>query len=533
MDGYYYVWADTVCIDKSSSAELQEAIKSMWRWYRQARECYVFLADVVEPTQFECSRWWTRGWTLQELIAPQHVIFVTKDWTILGTRRSLSNVINSVTLIPIWALEQGLPNRSDFTIAERMSWASERQTTRVEDQAYSLMGLFDVNMPMLYGEGRKAFTRLQEEIIRRSSDQTIFAWEMMDGSVDFLSQSPDAFSALADLSNPSTGEYDVYHIKSSFIRRGTHSITNEGLNIELQLTPWSPLTYLALTNYQPKNLGFFIRKLDKQGRYVRVIDLTHGSVYPCLNKEKSVPMRFRLWQSDRPFRTERVTIVHSLDNPEERSHHNALYFHGYRLDNNYLAANVQVKAVDGVREWSPEHKFRTVLQFPPGGYGRIGSLSFPSKLKGHLDIPVSLMHLHFGFDFDGQPVFVVNRTHPDELESEEKAPFRLTDAENEKISTAETNEGLLIASRHLWMFKLNVPKEQTGSFLVNLRTVGDTDLSIRIMRSVCKWPWTISMRLVSREHRLEGKVVKVSAPYEVSCFGHPKEEPWNEALLEA
>ena len=181
-DGYGYIWVDTCCIDKSSSAELSEAINSMYKWYQNAEKCYAYLADVPtgadlwpKQSSFRRSRWFTRGWTLQELIAPSNLIFYSAEWLYLGTRYVLSSLLTEITGVDytILAGARGIENAS---IAKKMSWASNRVTTRVEDIAYCLMGLFAVNMPMLYGEGDRAFIRLQEEIIKNSDDQSLFAW---------------------------------------------------------------------------------------------------------------------------------------------------------------------------------------------------------------------------------------------------------------------------------------------------------------------------------------------------------------------
>jgi heterokaryon incompatibility protein (HET) len=175
-DGFQYFWIDTCCIDKSSSEELQEAITSMFRWYRDAAICYVYLADVPRPAlgaddkssqmqweSFRRSRWFTRGWTLQELVAPASVKFFSKEGEQLGNKESLERHIHEVTGIPIKALRDS--SLSDFSIFERMLWAEKRETTREEDMAYSLLGIFDVCMPLIYGEGReKASKRLREEI---------------------------------------------------------------------------------------------------------------------------------------------------------------------------------------------------------------------------------------------------------------------------------------------------------------------------------------------------------------------------------
>ncbi|KAK0634092.1 heterokaryon incompatibility protein-domain-containing protein, partial [Immersiella caudata] len=178
-DGFDYAWVDTCCIDKTSSAELSEAINSMYRWYQNADICYAYLSDVPSSgaRRFEESRWFTRGLTLQELIAPSRIIFFDQTWVEIGTKTTLGEMIMHRTGIP-FAVLNGDPGAVErATVAQRMSWASTRQTTRVEDIAYCLLGIFGVNMPLLYGEGERAFIRLQEEIIKISDDHSIFAWQ--------------------------------------------------------------------------------------------------------------------------------------------------------------------------------------------------------------------------------------------------------------------------------------------------------------------------------------------------------------------
>jgi Heterokaryon incompatibility protein (HET) len=183
-DGLQYFWVDTCCIDKSSSAELQEAINSMFRWYHEAAKCYVYLSDVSThdfdekdrlsqftwESAFRKSKWFTRGWTLQELIAPASVEFFSLQGKRLGDKRSLEQQVHEITGIAVQAL-RGNP-LSHFSIAERMSWAKIRETKRKEDLAYSLLGIFDVHMPLIYGEGlENAFIRLEREIDRASKSK--------------------------------------------------------------------------------------------------------------------------------------------------------------------------------------------------------------------------------------------------------------------------------------------------------------------------------------------------------------------------
>ena len=186
-DGFEWLWMDTCCIDKTSSAELSEAINSMYRWYENSRVCYAYLHDVsgsslptasddgVYPNSNGWPEWFSRGWTLQEMIAPGNVQFFNKDWQRIGDKRTLAATLATITRVPQIVLTDGLSSNRPC-VAQILSWAADRTTTRVEDRAYSLLGLLDVNMPMLYGEGKKAFQRLQLEIIRMSDDQSIFAW---------------------------------------------------------------------------------------------------------------------------------------------------------------------------------------------------------------------------------------------------------------------------------------------------------------------------------------------------------------------
>jgi hypothetical protein len=176
-DELQHFWVDTCCIDKSSSAEVQEAINSMFRYYKNATKCYVYLSDVSKGTSnehdspsrstwrsgFRKSRWFTRGWTLQELIAPKSVEFFSSEEMWLGDKGSMEQQIHEITGIAIQALQGN--SLSTFSSEERMSWAQNRDTTREEDKAYSLLGIFDIHMPLIYGEGKeKALVRLREQI---------------------------------------------------------------------------------------------------------------------------------------------------------------------------------------------------------------------------------------------------------------------------------------------------------------------------------------------------------------------------------
>jgi hypothetical protein len=171
-DGLVYFWIDTCCINKDSDSELSEAIRSMFRWYQEASKCYVYLSDVLARSSdpsweyvFQKSRWFTRDWTLQELLAPRRVDFFSYDNMNerLGSKQELVQHIHQITGIPIEALLGG--ELSKFSVKKQLSWAENRNTTRGEDKAYCLFGLFDIQIPVLYGETKeKAWRRLINEV---------------------------------------------------------------------------------------------------------------------------------------------------------------------------------------------------------------------------------------------------------------------------------------------------------------------------------------------------------------------------------
>ncbi|KAJ9607378.1 hypothetical protein H2200_008451 [Cladophialophora chaetospira] len=233
--GLRYVWIDTCCIDKKSSAELSEAINSMFKWYAEATICIAYLSDVDSwhrdvsdlERQLSRSRYYQRGWTLQELIAPNKVDFYDKYWNRIGTKESMSRQLEQITGIESDAFLH-VKRLSSYPIACRMSWAASRRTMRIEDIAYCLLGIFDINMPLLYGEGANAFRRLQEEIIKESDDQTIFAWEH-DMAESNWEQARGVF-AQHPVQFKNSATFIPAHLGG-----GAYNITNKGLSITLPL----------------------------------------------------------------------------------------------------------------------------------------------------------------------------------------------------------------------------------------------------------------------------------------------------------
>lgn len=274
-----YVWVDTCCIDKRSSSELSEAVNSMYRWYEEAKVCYVYLSDIIyndgEPDNFTTSVWFTRGWTLQELLAPNTLFFFDSQWRKIGSKSDLGVSIAKRTRIAQWALSFFDPRH--YSIAQKMAWAAGRQTTRIEDRAYSLLGIFDVNLPLLYGEGEKAFTRLQEEIMRVSNDTSIFAWSSYaDPYFAMLARTPDAFSEHAvRLSGPWRDDFVVSKAGISATFHLWHYVFNIYLvvlgNDGSENKQGFDQTFTQKDDQQRSCIGIFLQHNHQDDRFQRVI----------------------------------------------------------------------------------------------------------------------------------------------------------------------------------------------------------------------------------------------------------------------
>ncbi|KAG8158545.1 hypothetical protein KVR01_011667 [Diaporthe batatas] len=235
--GLQYVWIDTCCIDKSSSAELTEAINSMFQWYKDAEVCFAYISDLspnnggpaLDWLNSGHYRWFTRGWTLQELVAADKIEFYDADWGYRGDKATLMRQLHRVTVID----EQVLTDSNilaEIPVARKMSWASSRHTTRTEDMAYCLLGLFDISMPMIYGEGDRAFIRLQEEIAKETNDLSLFAWTSKEendseGFRGMFARSPAEF---ADCRN-------IVRWADFLAPRPEFVITNHGVRLETSL----------------------------------------------------------------------------------------------------------------------------------------------------------------------------------------------------------------------------------------------------------------------------------------------------------
>ncbi|MCJ1311162.1 hypothetical protein MMC25_004832 [Agyrium rufum] len=370
-----YVWVDTCCIKKDSDAELTEAINSMYRWYKASAVCYAFLADVnagpfdseaLEP-QIKASVWFERGWTLQELLAPTYVIFQNQRWENLGTKRKMSYLLNRIT-------------------------------TRREDMAYCLLGIFEVNMPMLYGEGDKAFLRLQEEICRRSDDHTIFAWPInRQDQPGLLADSPKAFE-------------NCQNIRALTSRKGRspYSLTNRGLTTKFIATQFSTDTYLVrldcsdgpqVKDVEPGlelRLGMYLCRLSEDDQYARVKydGKTFGQV------------KTSVWDQELPKNSQPVRPVEQIEvSVKQQLTESNILFYRNRI-NGFRIATLELleRSKDGKDKykvnasvWDPDE---CIMGAVPGAFGNVGVLDISAQDR-------KIKAIKLGFDFEYNPVCFV------------------------------------------------------------------------------------------------------------------------------
>jgi hypothetical protein len=301
IDGFEWFWIDTCCIDKTSSADLSEAINSMFKWHTQSMICYAYLSDVPvshdhildldesDMDAIRSSRWFTRGWTLQELLAPSTVRFFSSDWTYVGSKDQLAPLINEITCIHSKSI-------LEETVHERMYWASRRETTREEDMAYCLLGLFDINLPLLYGEGNKAFDRLQEEIIKQFDDHSIFLWDVNPIKGDFekahqMFHLGGSYAGLLPVSPRQFRNRCNIEMRGTPVVKEPIQISRKGLWIHLYLTSVTPefIDSWPLNTPKAHTNRYYLAALDciiKDAEYVA--KSTVGSVAGCREQQTAM-----------------------------------------------------------------------------------------------------------------------------------------------------------------------------------------------------------------------------------------------------
>lgn len=373
--GIKWIWCDTCCIDKTNVAELTEAINSMYKWYKNSKLCFAYLADWGHDLpHFTDSIWFTRCWTLQELIAPSKVIFFDRAWNERGNKLDLADQISGRTRIDRLVLrgEQALDR---FSIAQRMSWSAGRSAAKPEDEAYCLLGIFDVSMPMLYGEGKRAFVRLQEEIIQRNADQSIFVWSSPRPSNNLLASSPADFLQCDE-------------VRQTPLHRKAFALNNLGLEIELELRQIRGNTYaghLACENRTPDNAVSLVLEYEPGTTYLRRIQSS---------------LSHRVERHSRELRKSRkVTILRKVPDTYLRI---PVPLYGFQLGGScksfVLINNFDFQRYWDVGEWQHDDRPlfpspRPIFRIPEGESTSIATLVlFIGKKR-------LLIHLMYDFDF--------------------------------------------------------------------------------------------------------------------------------------
>jgi len=307
---YSWVWLDTCCIDKRNFTELNEAINAMYKWYQKASLCIAYLFDYAHGhNELASSSWFTRCWTLQELIAPLRVEFYDQNWKHFGSKNNLCEEIAAITWINVDVLRCRASPTTTCTVAERLSWASKRNASRVEDEAYSLLGLFDLSMPTLYGSGRKAFQMFLEEVLRRTGDVTPLIWSK--------SMAPHETS-LSGLLPRSPAFYTSRRCARTITSSSRSlSVVADGLELDVLTIPYTLGTYLCILDCEPAD--------DGTQSAILLVQLANGGQYGRLHRCESSVLRVssQTIASSQARRRRKLYVPHLIRSPAMK------YIHGF------------------------------------------------------------------------------------------------------------------------------------------------------------------------------------------------------------
>jgi hypothetical protein len=322
-----WAWSDTCCIDKTNNVELQESIISMFSWYRLSSATIVYLSDVTDEKSFRNSVWFTRGWTLQELIAPRLVWFYKKDWTpYIDSKQNhkedprVVKIISEITSIDQTVLNQFVPGLRDVgsdEVKKRMSWLACRKTAKIEDMAYCMMGIFGVHMPVMYGERNNAFVRLQKEIMNLTDDLSLFDWVGEPSEFhSYFASHPSCFANLPAKSGRSLSKlshHQLFQASKAFASAVSstvvmnfkrllldpphgHFIANGKMNIPLFVHEVTKLVPADATDPPTLDDDGFVDYLVKADGLAEVKITTHRLLPTRINREDSPCYRLvRMW----------------------------------------------------------------------------------------------------------------------------------------------------------------------------------------------------------------------------------------------
>lgn len=375
-DDLQYFWVDTCCIDKTKSTELSEAVNSMFNWYQDAAVCYAYLSDVNEDSDLDESRWFTRGWTLQELVAPKEMEFFNKHRKKIDTRSNLSPAISRITGIPRRILL--LDFSGEYSAAQIISWAVGRETTKKEDVAYCLLGLLGVNMPLIYGEGARAFLRLQQEFIKTSNDHSLFSWRGLGPERGVLAQSPAEFEHCRYFT-AGTGNSSEF------------SMTNRGLRIDLPLIANEDGTFAAVLDClgpEGNRRAIYLKKVhdhddiyrrDRSAEDLRMID--SGEAIPA---PQTVYIESGITQS-----LGRGRLIQKNYGYKVQVDFGSALRHGFSLRQHY--------SPDDWRQWDSSNKNKGFLTLNLDASGQYGGLLFHKEDTGEQFVAVFGVHNYKGW----------------------------------------------------------------------------------------------------------------------------------------
>ncbi|KAI6041027.1 heterokaryon incompatibility protein-domain-containing protein [Pisolithus marmoratus] len=405
-DGLEWVWVDTCCINKESSSELSEAINSMYKWYANAELCYAYLHDTLRDSWIKgiksmaTPKWFSRGWTLQELIAPKVVHFLDRKWERIGDKAGLAWTLSRITPIPEKVLKEGLQKAlssvNDYdrpSVAQIFSWAAHRTTTREEDRAYSLLGLLGVHMPMLYGEGKNAFRRLQLEIIRTSNDQSIFAWghqREFGWSSSILADDPSCFEDCGGVAalRPESFTARLREMgmpdeklagKSTQKRIRTFTVTNDGIQIWLPTATFGSYAQVTLACY---------RKSDPDYPLITLITIHlvfPGSTFYRVFGLRKYPGKMEFEQHLLPYKEAEYPSTFTFELHDQTLSHDGFVVNRVFPDRVVtdgsvtLSSNEDVAAIDYVRE-KDDTSFLVVLSYCGGRHSVSAVLNFAHNM---------------------------------------------------------------------------------------------------------------------------------------------------------
>ena len=503
------------------------------------------LSDQLQQDFME-SEWFTRDWTLQELLAPLDLEFHDANWNSLGTRQNRASEVERVTTVPARILVNGFPGPGQPgrpAVAVIMSWASGRTTKRPEDKSYSLLGLFDVHMSLIYGEGKNAFFRLQKAILDTSDHQSILAWHQGSSNVDrsrIFARSTDDFVPLWNAANLQLAPTDRAG------RRTPHAADVEGLSIELDLVSIAPRTYVGLVNvplWAPdadlNNLivkskartGIVVQRIDHEDRYTRVHHELSIRFYNVPDPIEIPP----------PARYERrlIKLVNSLKLREQ-----VQLFQSPELCSFMVETRIEYTTQLHNQEfYKQEGNVWTLKEDSKPAYGLVGTIKFkeyhvrnpwPSLTEIFYGAHVEILAISFGFDFDYNPIiFIVNYPpvyHPDVEAYAKISQSRLTDAAcNDRLSwllqrtdddpiyrsnnfkpggnqTPQTIDGRMRLMMYNGLWRNDVgsylilktttrDRDRCTGFTATLRRHGDAqpDWKVRVSRSSSQEPWQIDI----------------------------------------